>query len=230
MPAGKLLPALGMILCEASGAPDDKSQTCAILQVKNARLLRSHRRAAGHTSLLVAGGQRTPESCLRRESCRDFPDGMPCPEGVSLRQGTIAGTRCAFLFGISQLLRPRRRWQRMEFPPRAAEVSVEIQGKATRITLLDFKSPQMRAFHMAWIAFFLCFFAWFGIAPLMAVVREELELTKDQIGWCIIASVAITILARLWIGWLCERYGPRLTYTWLLILGSLPVMLVGLSW
>jgi NNP family nitrate/nitrite transporter-like MFS transporter len=88
----------------------------------------------------------------------------------------------------------------------------------------------MRAFHMAWIAFFLCFFAWFGIAPLMAVVRDELKLTKDQVGWCIIASVSITILARLWIGWLCERYGPRLTYTWLLILGSLPVMLIGLSW
>ena len=107
---------------------------------------------------------------------------------------------------------------------------MEIQGKATRITLLDFTSPQMRAFHMSWIAFFLCFFAWFGIAPLMAVVREELQLTKDQVGWCIIASVSITILARLWIGWLCERYGPRLTYTWLLILGSLPVMLIGLSW
>lgn len=115
-------------------------------------------------------------------------------------------------------------------PPRAAEVFVEIQGKASRITLFDFTSPQMRAFHMAWIAFFLCFFAWFGIAPLMAVVREELKLTKDQVGWCIIASVSITILARLWIGWLCERYGPRWTYTWLLILGSLPVMLIGLSW
>ncbi len=107
---------------------------------------------------------------------------------------------------------------------------MEIHGKAARIQLLDFTSPPMRAFHMAWIAFFLCFFAWFGIAPLMAVVRDELALTKDQVGWCIIASVSITILARLWIGWLCERYGPRLTYTWLLILGSLPVMLIGLSW
>jgi NNP family nitrate/nitrite transporter-like MFS transporter len=107
---------------------------------------------------------------------------------------------------------------------------VEIQGKASALKLLDFTSPAMRAFHMAWIAFFLCFFAWFGIAPLMAVVREELALTKDQVGWCIIASVSITILARLWIGWLCERYGPRLTYTWLLVLGSLPVMLIGLSW
>ena len=106
---------------------------------------------------------------------------------------------------------------------------MDSEGKATRIALLDFSSPPMRAFHMTWIAFFLCFFAWFGIAPLMMVVREELQLTKDQIGWCIIGSVAITILARLLVGWLCDRIGPRLTYTWLLLLGSLPVMSIGFA-
>ena len=74
--------------------------------------------------------------------------------------------------------------------------------KATSIRLLDFQTPPMRAFHMTWFAFFLCFFAWFGIAPLMSVVRDELHLTRDQIGWCIIGSVAITIFARLFIGWL----------------------------
>jgi NNP family nitrate/nitrite transporter-like MFS transporter len=106
---------------------------------------------------------------------------------------------------------------------------MDSSAKATRIQLFNFSTPQMRAFHMTWIAFFLCFFAWFGIAPLMAVVREELQLTKEQIGWCIIGSVAITILSRLVIGWLCDRYGPRITYTWLLLLGSLPVMGIGLA-
>ncbi|MFV0445285.1 MAG: MFS transporter [Planctomycetaceae bacterium] len=106
---------------------------------------------------------------------------------------------------------------------------MEVTGKANRIRLLDFKSPQMRAFHMSWFAFFLCFFAWFGIAPLMKVVREEMSLTKEQIGWCIIGSVAITVIARLAIGVLCDRIGPRLAYTWLLILGSLPVMGIGLA-
>ena len=82
---------------------------------------------------------------------------------------------------------------------------------------------------MSWFAFFLCFFAWFGIAPLMAIVRDELGLTKEQIGNTIIASVAITIVARLFIGWLCDRIGPRLTYTLLLIIGSIPVMAIGLA-
>ncbi len=106
---------------------------------------------------------------------------------------------------------------------------MEVRNKATSIDLFSFKTRQMRAFHMSWFAFFLCFFAWFGIAPLMAVVREELGLTKEQIGNTIIASVAITILARLIIGWLCDRVGPRLAYTFLLLFGSIPVMAIGLS-
>jgi len=102
-------------------------------------------------------------------------------------------------------------------------------SKATKINLFSFKAPHMRAFHMTWFAFFLCFFGWFGIAPLMAIVRDELDLTKAQIGNTIIASVAITIFARLFIGWLCDRIGPRLAYSGLLILGSIPVMLIGLA-
>jgi NNP family nitrate/nitrite transporter-like MFS transporter len=82
---------------------------------------------------------------------------------------------------------------------------------------------------MTWLAFFLCFFGWFGIAPLMAIVREDLMLTKAQVGNTIIASVAITVLVRLLIGPLCDKFGSRLTYTWLLILGSLPVMGIGLA-
>jgi NNP family nitrate/nitrite transporter-like MFS transporter len=102
-------------------------------------------------------------------------------------------------------------------------------SKASRINLFSFKTPQMRAFHLTWFAFFLAFFGWFGIAPLMAVVREDLQLTGTQIGNTIIASVAITIVARLIIGWLCDRTGPRLAYTGLLVIGSIPVMTIGLA-
>ena len=108
---------------------------------------------------------------------------------------------------------------------------MELQNKATSLWGNFFKVTmvQIRTFHMTWFAFFLCFFAWFGIAPLMKVVRDELALTKEQVGWTIIASVAATIFARLLIGWLCDRIGPRLTYTGLLMLGALPVMGIGLA-
>ena len=101
--------------------------------------------------------------------------------------------------------------------------------RATRISLFSFAKPQMRTLHMTWFTFFLAFFGWFGIAPLMAVVRDDLELTKPQIGNTIIASVAITIVARLIIGWLCDRVGPHLAHSALLVIGSIPVMCIGLS-
>ena len=101
--------------------------------------------------------------------------------------------------------------------------------KATRINLFSLSYPHMRTFHITWFAFFLAFFGWFGIAPMMALVRDDLGLTKTQIGNTIIASVAITIFARLLIGWLCDRIGPRLAYSGLLVLGSIPVMCIGLA-
>lgn len=106
---------------------------------------------------------------------------------------------------------------------------MNIRHKATAIRLLDFHSAPMRAFHMAWLAFFLCFFGWFGIAPLMPIIRTELHLTKEQIGNSAIAAVAITVLVRILIGWLCDRIGPRRAYTLLLVIGSLPVMGIGLA-
>lgn len=102
-------------------------------------------------------------------------------------------------------------------------------GKASRINLLDFKSVPMRTFHITWFTFFLCFFGWFGIAPLMPVVREDLNLTQGQIGYIIIGSVSITVFARLLFGWFCDRIGPRLSYTILLVTGALPVMCIGFS-
>lgn len=103
---------------------------------------------------------------------------------------------------------------------------MELQNKSTSLWGDFFRVDkiQIRTFHVTWLTFFLCFFAWFGIAPLMVIVREELSLTKEQVGWTIIGAVSATVFARILIGWLCDRFGPRLTYTWLLILGSLPVM------
>lgn len=104
-----------------------------------------------------------------------------------------------------------------------------VAEKAARIDFFTFSTPQMRAFHMSWAAFFLCFFAWFGAAPLMAVIRDELALSEAQVGNIVIASVAVTVIARPLIGRLCDWIGPRKAYSGLLILGSLPVMGIGFA-
>lgn len=109
---------------------------------------------------------------------------------------------------------------------------MDFKNKATSIKLFSFDTPQMRAFHVTWFAFFLCFFGWFGIVPLMKGdngVIATLGLTPRQVGNSVIAAVSLTIFARLAIGPMCSRFGSRKVYTTLLILGSLPVMLIGLS-
>ncbi len=97
------------------------------------------------------------------------------------------------------------------------------------LNIFSFSGVQMRTFHITWLTFFVCFFGWFGLAPLMPAIRADLNLTKPQVGNTIIAAVSATIFARLIIGRLCDTWGPRKTYTALLLLGSLPVMLGGLA-
>ncbi len=102
--------------------------------------------------------------------------------------------------------------------------------KATRIDLFSFSTPQMRAFHMAWIGFFVCFFAWFATAPLMPVIKGDLKLSNDEVYSIGIAGVLVTVLARFVIGPLCDKYGPRLTYTLLLAFGAIPVIGISFAW
>ncbi len=97
------------------------------------------------------------------------------------------------------------------------------------LKIFSFKGIQMRTFHITWLTFFVCFFGWFGIAPLMPTIREDLGLTKAQVGNTIIAAVSATIIARLIIGKLCDTWGPRKTYATLLTICAFPVMLVGLA-
>lgn len=99
--------------------------------------------------------------------------------------------------------------------------------KATALQLLNFKSLPTRTFWITSIAFFICFFAWFGIVPFMPDVVKDLGLTPAQKWNSIILAVTGTVFARLLIGKLCDRYGPRLCYTYLLVLGAIPVILIG---
>ncbi len=99
--------------------------------------------------------------------------------------------------------------------------------KATKLQLLNFKSISTRTFWITSIAFFLCFFSWFGIVPFMPDVVKDLGLTPEQKWNSIILAVSGTVFARLAIGKLCDKYGPRLCYTWMLMIGALPVILIG---
>ena len=85
-----------------------------------------------------------------------------------------------------------------------------MSGKATRIELFGWNTPPMRAFHLSWLAFFACFFAWFAVAPLMPLVRAEFRLGPEQVANITIAAVAVTVFGRLLVG-------PRLMSIFLLM-------------
>ena len=82
----------------------------------------------------------------------------------------------------------------------------------------------MRTFHLTWLAFFLCFFGWFSHAPLLpATIGPDLGLSKAQKITAFMGSVGITIIARLALGYLCDRIGPRKAYVGLLTFGAFAV-------
>ena len=98
-----------------------------------------------------------------------------------------------------------------------------------KLNIFSTRGIQMKTFHITWLTFFVCFFGWFGIAPLMPIIREQLHLSKEQVGNITIASVSATIIARLVIGRLCDTLGPRLSYTILLLIGAIPVIGIGFA-
>ncbi|MHA4845878.1 MFS transporter [Flavitalea antarctica] len=108
-------------------------------------------------------------------------------------------------------------------------MSFDHNQPLTKLNIFSGRGIQMQTFHITWLTFFFCFFAWFGIAPLMPLVSEQLHLTKAQKGNVAIAAVSATILARLIIGRLTDKFGPRKVYTWLLVICAFPVMFIGLA-
>ena len=81
---------------------------------------------------------------------------------------------------------------------------------------------KMKILHMSWIAFFITFFVWFNHAPLLQAIGSSLGLTGAQLKTLLILNVALTIPARIIIGMLTDAFGPRKTYSALLILCSIP--------
>ncbi|ABZ74761.1 major facilitator superfamily MFS_1 [Shewanella halifaxensis HAW-EB4] len=89
-----------------------------------------------------------------------------------------------------------------------------------RMNLLNLADPKIKMLHITWFAFFLSFVVWFSHAPLMVFIKEAFDLTSDQVKALLILNVALTIPARIIIGILVDKFGPRIIYSSLLILSS----------
>ena len=108
------------------------------------------------------------------------------------------------------------------------EVDPDQDDKASEIKLCSFKRPHMRAFHCSWWGFFIAFFIWFAIAPLLPEIRTSLELETKQIWTSSVIGVGGTILMRFALGPACDKFGPRIPFAILLCCASIPTALTGL--
>ena len=88
-----------------------------------------------------------------------------------------------------------------------------------KLKLLSF-SGNARILHLSWMAFFISFVVWFNHAPLLISIQESLGLTNQQIKTILILNVALTIPARIIVGMLVDKYGPKIMYSLLLGISS----------
>ncbi|MDH5396783.1 MAG: MFS transporter [Cyclobacteriaceae bacterium] len=89
--------------------------------------------------------------------------------------------------------------------------------------LIDFTKERIRVLHYTWIAFFITFYVWFNMAPMATTMLNSINwLTKEHIKVLAICNVALTIPARIIVGALIDRYGPRKVFSGLLIIISIP--------
>jgi len=87
------------------------------------------------------------------------------------------------------------------------------------------KSPEIRALHLTWIAFFITFYVWFNMAPLASSMLKSVDwLTQDDIKLFAICNVALTIPARIIVGMALDRFGPRRVFSILMVTMSIPAL------
>ncbi len=87
-----------------------------------------------------------------------------------------------------------------------------------KINLLAVSDPKIKTLHITWFAFFLTFMVWFNHAPLLIFMKEAFDMTSQQVKALMILNVALTIPARIIIGIMVDKVGPRKIYSGLLVI------------
>lgn len=88
--------------------------------------------------------------------------------------------------------------------------------------------PQ-RVLQLTTLAFFLSFVVWFNFAPFAVAIGKDLGLTPAQLGVIGLCNLALTIPARVFVGRLLDRVGPRRLYGGLLLFSVIPNTVFALS-
>lgn len=91
----------------------------------------------------------------------------------------------------------------------------------TNNTIINNTITRRKILSHATIAFFITFIIWFNLPPLAL----EIGISTAEIKKLLLINVALTIPARVLIGFLVDKFGPRIIYTILLIVSGLLAIL-----
>lgn len=109
-----------------------------------------------------------------------------------------------------------------------APVINPVNNKAQSIPILNPFNIYGRVFLLSWWSFFIAFWSWYAFPPLLTVtIAKDLHLTQHQIANSNILALTATLVVRLSAGAACDRFGPRWTFTAILIAGAIPTALAG---
>lgn len=95
-----------------------------------------------------------------------------------------------------------------------------------KFRLFDWSQERVRVLHYTWVAFFLTFFVWFNMAPLKTAMVESFSfLDSSNFKSLLLCNVALTIPARIIIGAMVDKHGPRVVFSGLMVITIIPGLL-----
>ncbi len=83
--------------------------------------------------------------------------------------------------------------------------------------------------NLTWVSFFLTFAVWFNLGPFKSTIGKVMHLSEAELNMLLICNVALTIPARIGVGILVDRFGPRRVFTGVLLFASIPALLFACS-
>lgn len=121
---------------------------------------------------------------------------------------------------------------RQSYDENSEKDGLDSFGRTNNFNIFSIARPHMRAFQFAWLASFVCNFAWFSIAPFLKNIRDQNKtswLNGSNFTIQNALSVLGPIFSRIALGPIVDHFGPKRALCGLMLLFSLPVFLIGIS-
>jgi NNP family nitrate/nitrite transporter-like MFS transporter len=93
---------------------------------------------------------------------------------------------------------------------------------------VNIRAQQSHAFCINRWSFFVAFFVWFALTPLLSEIQHDLNISDQDIWTSSIASVSTTIFVRVALGPACDKFGARILFSLLLCVSAIPTACTGL--